>query len=188
MKLNPQECRSTQHATTHVAKKTYRDGVNKMRWKKLRSTIQTLALFIAAVTLFGCGGSSIEPSGSAGKKPENSDLSINTTRAKSFRNVFGYISGLATSTGNVSSVIIKDNQSGKQYNGTVHWFWAAPQKLRWYCNNLPTDRGYTVTVTPNYSSPDDITEQEAPPQSKSFYLPSQWNNDQRVDEFVFNIN
>jgi hypothetical protein len=101
-------------------------------------------------------------------------------RAKAFRNVYGYIYGVGTATGAISSVRVRDNQTGAIYYGFVQWSAFSPQGLRWYCNNLPTNKGYTVTVVPN-GFPDQA-------QQKSFYLPSQYNNDQRVDDFNFSIN
>ena len=95
------------------------------------------------------------------------------------RNVYGYIFGIGTTTGSVSSIKITDVTSGPSY-GFVHyadgWYWSsfAPNGLRWYKNGLQTDHAYFVDVNSNgYGT-----------RGTGFYLPAGWT-DFRVKDINF---
>lgn len=89
------------------------------------------------------------------------------------RNVFGYILGLGTNVHAVSYITVKSGNT--TYSASwAYFFWLCPGGLRWWCNGLPTDRYYTVTVQPNGLDS----------RSQTFWLPS-GRGDYKVPDFRF---
>lgn len=65
----------------------------------------------------------------------------------------GYIYGLGTSTGDISSITIYDNTT-QQYEGngySLAWGgpWGAPSAIRFEADGLSVGHSYTLTVYPN---------------------------------------